>query len=162
MVPTTPPRKFLTQDFIGLQFTKMPMTWSPDVTLVNVKAKFRNVMKCHKIQSKFAKFLTCGVSISWDRSHLQEGISIYSWRSIICPNGLKRKRSPPTTPELLSNFKNLSLLGLELPVLSLVIAVFTSAMTNSRRSCLSTVSPTVLLPRITPKQAGKWKSPTMV
>ncbi|GJZ33977.1 reverse transcriptase domain-containing protein [Tanacetum coccineum] len=35
----------------------MPMTWSPDVTLVNVKEKFRNVMKCHKTPSKFAKSL---------------------------------------------------------------------------------------------------------
>ncbi|GJZ50557.1 reverse transcriptase domain-containing protein [Tanacetum coccineum] len=33
MVPITPPRKFLTQDFIGILFTEMPMTWSPDVTL---------------------------------------------------------------------------------------------------------------------------------
>ncbi|GKA94125.1 reverse transcriptase domain-containing protein [Tanacetum coccineum] len=28
-VPTTPPKRFLTQDFIGPRFTKMPMTWSP-------------------------------------------------------------------------------------------------------------------------------------
>ncbi|GJR08082.1 reverse transcriptase domain-containing protein [Tanacetum coccineum] len=53
MVPTTPPRRFLTQDFIGPLFTEMPMTWSPDVTLVNVKENFRNVMKCHKIPSNF-------------------------------------------------------------------------------------------------------------
>ncbi|GJZ76562.1 reverse transcriptase domain-containing protein [Tanacetum coccineum] len=31
-VPTTPPKRFLTQDFIGPQFTKMPMTWSPSDT----------------------------------------------------------------------------------------------------------------------------------
>ncbi|GKE61739.1 reverse transcriptase domain-containing protein, partial [Tanacetum coccineum] len=78
----------------------MPMTWSPDVTLINVKEKFRNVMKCLKIPSKFAKSLTCGASISWGRSRLHEGTSIYSWRSITCQNRLKRKRSPPTTPEL--------------------------------------------------------------
>ncbi|GJR46123.1 reverse transcriptase domain-containing protein [Tanacetum coccineum] len=63
-VPTTLPKKFLTQDFIGPQFIEMPMTWSPDVTLVNVKEKFRNMMKCLKIPSKFAKSLTCGASIS--------------------------------------------------------------------------------------------------
>ncbi|GJV97053.1 reverse transcriptase domain-containing protein [Tanacetum coccineum] len=55
---TTPPKRFLTQDFIGLRFTEMPMTWSPDVTLVSVKEKFCNVMKCLKIPSKFAKSLT--------------------------------------------------------------------------------------------------------
>ncbi|GKE71854.1 reverse transcriptase domain-containing protein, partial [Tanacetum coccineum] len=107
MVPTTPPKKFLTQDFIGLQFTEMPITWSPIVTLVNVKEKFHNVMKCLKIPSKFAKSLTCGASISWGRSRLHEGTSIYSWLSTICQNGLKQKRSPPTTPELFANFLNL-------------------------------------------------------
>ncbi|GJU15733.1 reverse transcriptase domain-containing protein [Tanacetum coccineum] len=59
-MPTTPPKKFLTQDFIGPQFTKMPMTWSHDVTLVSVKEKFCSVMKYLKIPSKFAKSLTCG------------------------------------------------------------------------------------------------------
>ncbi|GJY33154.1 hypothetical protein Tco_0417623 [Tanacetum coccineum] len=107
-VPTTPPKKFLTQDFIGPRFTKMPMTWSPDVTLVSVKEKFRNVMKCLKIPSKFAKSLTCGASISWGRSRLHEGTNTYSWRSTTCQNGLKQKRSPPTTPELFANFLNLS------------------------------------------------------
>ncbi|GJT18818.1 reverse transcriptase domain-containing protein [Tanacetum coccineum] len=89
----------------------MPMTWSPDVTLVNVKEKFHNVMKCLKIPSKFAKSLTCGASISWGRSRLHEGTNTYSWRSTTCQNGLKQKRSPPTTPELFANFLNLSLLG---------------------------------------------------
>ncbi|GKF95262.1 reverse transcriptase domain-containing protein, partial [Tanacetum coccineum] len=81
----------------------MPMTWSPDVTLVNVKENFFNVMKCHKIPSKFAKSLTCGVSISWGHSRLHEGTNIYSWPSITCRNGLKRKRSPLTMPELFAN-----------------------------------------------------------
>nr|GEX39718.1 reverse transcriptase domain-containing protein [Tanacetum cinerariifolium] len=35
--------------------------------------KFRNVMKCLKIPSKFARFSTYGVSISWGRSRLHEG-----------------------------------------------------------------------------------------
>ncbi|GKC18225.1 hypothetical protein Tco_1015007, partial [Tanacetum coccineum] len=71
-VPTTPPKRFLTQDFIGPRFIKMPMTWSPDVTLVSFKEKFRNVMKCLKIPSKFVKSLTCGASISWGHSRLHE------------------------------------------------------------------------------------------
>ncbi|GJW51558.1 reverse transcriptase domain-containing protein [Tanacetum coccineum] len=107
-VPTTPPKRFLTQDFIGPQFTKMPMTWSPDVTLVSVKEKFRNVMKCLQILSKFAKSLTCGASISWGHSRLHEGTNIYSWLSTTCQNGLKRKRSPPTMPELFANFLTLT------------------------------------------------------
>nr|GEU55137.1 reverse transcriptase domain-containing protein [Tanacetum cinerariifolium] len=69
-----------------------------------------------------------------------EGINIYSWPSITCRNGLKRKRSSPTMLELFANSLNLSLLGLEFPVPSLVITVRTSAMTSLKRSCLSTVS----------------------
>nr|GEZ34075.1 reverse transcriptase domain-containing protein [Tanacetum cinerariifolium] len=53
-----------------------------------------------KIPSKFARFLTFGASISWGRSRLHEGTSIYSWPSITCRNGLKRNRSPSMTPEL--------------------------------------------------------------
>ncbi|GJV54972.1 reverse transcriptase domain-containing protein [Tanacetum coccineum] len=75
----------------------------------------------------------CGASISWGRSRLHKGTSIYSWRTITCQNGLKRKRSPPMTPELFANSYNLSSLGLELPALSLVIVVRTSAMTNLLR-----------------------------
>ncbi|GKB52392.1 reverse transcriptase domain-containing protein [Tanacetum coccineum] len=76
----------------------MSMTWSPVVTLVSVK-----------VPSKFVKSLTCGASISWGRSRLHEGTNTYSWRSTTCQNRLKRKRSPPTTPELFANFLNLSL-----------------------------------------------------
>ncbi|GJZ66599.1 reverse transcriptase domain-containing protein [Tanacetum coccineum] len=61
MVPTTPPKKFLTQDSFGLPFTVMPMTWSHAVTLVNVREKSRHVMKCLKMLFKFARSLTCGV-----------------------------------------------------------------------------------------------------
>nr|GEW46175.1 reverse transcriptase domain-containing protein [Tanacetum cinerariifolium] len=66
--------------FIGLLFTKMPMTWSHSVTLVNVKAKYRNVMKCLKMQFKFARFLTFGASTSWDHSRLLKEINTYSDR----------------------------------------------------------------------------------
>ncbi|GJV56226.1 reverse transcriptase domain-containing protein [Tanacetum coccineum] len=48
MVPITPLRKSLFPDFIGRLFTEMTMTWSPDVTLVNVKEKSHKGMKCHK------------------------------------------------------------------------------------------------------------------
>nr|GEY16448.1 reverse transcriptase domain-containing protein [Tanacetum cinerariifolium] len=70
------------------------------LTTPSKREKFRNVMKCLKLPSKFAKFLTFRASISWGHSHLHEGTSIYSWPSITCRNRLKRKRSPPTTPEL--------------------------------------------------------------
>ncbi|GJZ54568.1 reverse transcriptase domain-containing protein [Tanacetum coccineum] len=50
----------------------------------------------------------CEIFDMWGRSRLQEGTNIYSWPSITCQNGLKQKRSPPTTPELFANFSNLS------------------------------------------------------
>nr|GEX71282.1 retrovirus-related Pol polyprotein [Tanacetum cinerariifolium] len=64
------------------------------------RERFRNEMKFLKFPSKFVRFLTFGASISWGCSRLHEGASIYSWPSITCRNGLKQKRSPPTTPEL--------------------------------------------------------------
>nr|GEV28664.1 reverse transcriptase domain-containing protein [Tanacetum cinerariifolium] len=102
--PNYTAKKFLTQVSIGPQSIVMPMTWSNLVTLVNVREKYCNEMKCLKIPSKFARSLTYGASISWGHSRLHEGTS------------------------------------LELPVLLLVIAVRTFAMTNSQRSCLSTVT----------------------
>ncbi|GKD46062.1 reverse transcriptase domain-containing protein [Tanacetum coccineum] len=53
MARTTPPKRCLTPVSIGPQFIVMPMTWSNPVTLVNVMAKFHNVMKCHKMPSKY-------------------------------------------------------------------------------------------------------------
>nr|GEY28119.1 hypothetical protein [Tanacetum cinerariifolium] len=133
---TTPLKRCLTLDSIGPQSTKMPMTWSSLVMLVNVKERFRNEMKCLKIPSKFAKFLTFEASISWGRSRLHEGTNTYSRPSITY--------------------------HLEIPVPSSVIAIRTSAMTRLQRSCLSTVSLTVMLPRITLKQVGRWKYQTVV
>ncbi|GKB05720.1 reverse transcriptase domain-containing protein [Tanacetum coccineum] len=46
MVRTTPLTKSSILVSFGRLFTKMPMIWSHDVTLVNVKAKSCNVMKC--------------------------------------------------------------------------------------------------------------------
>ncbi|GJW98450.1 reverse transcriptase domain-containing protein [Tanacetum coccineum] len=93
-------KKSLIRDFIGLLFIEMPVTWSHGVTLVNVQAKSLNVMKCLKIQFKCARSLTCGASISWDRSFLHEGTSRFSWPLTTCQNGLKQKRSPLMMPEL--------------------------------------------------------------
>nr|GEV21671.1 reverse transcriptase domain-containing protein [Tanacetum cinerariifolium] len=98
--------------------------------------RFRKELKCHKIPSKFVKFLTFGASTSWGRSRLHEGTNTYSWLSNTCRNRLKRKRSLPMTPGLFVNSLNLSLPDLELSVPSSVIAVRTSAMTSSQRSCL--------------------------
>nr|GEU52303.1 retrovirus-related Pol polyprotein from transposon 17.6 [Tanacetum cinerariifolium] len=91
MARTTPPKKFLTPVSIGPQSIMMPMTWSNLVTLVNFRERSCNVMKCLKLPSKFERSLTYGASISWARSRLYEGTSIYSWPSITCRNGLKRK-----------------------------------------------------------------------
>nr|GEV10919.1 reverse transcriptase domain-containing protein [Tanacetum cinerariifolium] len=55
MARTTPPRRCLTLDSIGPLSTVMPTTWSNLVTLVNVKERFRNKMKCLKIPSKKVK-----------------------------------------------------------------------------------------------------------
>ncbi|GKD72370.1 hypothetical protein Tco_1330652 [Tanacetum coccineum] len=100
MVPTTPLRKSLIQDFIGRLFTEMPITWSHGVTLVNVKAKSRKKMKCPKMQFKYARSLMCGASILWARSRILEGTSTFSWPLTTCLNGLKQKLSPLTMPEL--------------------------------------------------------------
>ncbi|GJX50315.1 reverse transcriptase domain-containing protein [Tanacetum coccineum] len=108
MVPTTPLKKSLIPVSIGLLFTKMPMTWSHGVTLVNVKAKSRNVMKCLKMQFKFARSLTYGASILWDRSRFLEETSTFSWPSTTCPNGLKQKRSLLMMPYYSSSFYRVS------------------------------------------------------
>ncbi|GJR79186.1 reverse transcriptase domain-containing protein [Tanacetum coccineum] len=65
MVPITQQEKSSIQDSIGPPSTRMPMTLSPVVTFVNVKEKLRNVMRCHKTPSKFAKSLTSGALILW-------------------------------------------------------------------------------------------------
>nr|GEY57858.1 reverse transcriptase domain-containing protein [Tanacetum cinerariifolium] len=103
MARTTPPKRCLTLVSTGPQSIMMSMTWSNLVTLVNVREKFPNGMKCLKMPSKFARFSMYGASISWGHSRLHEGSSIYPWLLITYQNGLKRKRSPTTTPELFAN-----------------------------------------------------------
>ncbi|GJT28853.1 reverse transcriptase domain-containing protein [Tanacetum coccineum] len=62
-VQITPLKRSSIQVSISPRSTRMPTTLSPDVTFVNDKAKFRNVMRCLKTLSKFAKSLTCGALI---------------------------------------------------------------------------------------------------
>ncbi|GJZ78034.1 hypothetical protein Tco_0642706 [Tanacetum coccineum] len=108
-VPTTLPRKFLTQDFIGQLFTVMPMTWSPDVTLVQTQEKFRIVMKMPQNSIQVAKSFDVGADDFWGRSpSFHEREQIYTRAVDYLSKGLKRKRSPPMTPELFANFLNLS------------------------------------------------------
>ncbi|GKD63791.1 reverse transcriptase domain-containing protein [Tanacetum coccineum] len=52
---TTPPKRYLTPVSIGPQFI---VTWLNLVTLVNVTGKSRRKIKCPKMPSKFARFLT--------------------------------------------------------------------------------------------------------
>ncbi|GJV90457.1 hypothetical protein Tco_1538270 [Tanacetum coccineum] len=63
-------------------------------------------------------------------SRLHEGTNIYSWRSTTSQNGLKRKRSLQTMPELFANFLNLSSPDSMPLVLSSVIAEPIFAMTS--------------------------------
>ncbi|GKC81319.1 reverse transcriptase domain-containing protein [Tanacetum coccineum] len=72
-------KKVFDSGFIGLLFIEMPMTWSHGVTLVNVKAKSHNMMRCLKMQFKFARSLTYGASTLWVGSRLHEGTSTFSW-----------------------------------------------------------------------------------
>ncbi|GJS73637.1 reverse transcriptase domain-containing protein [Tanacetum coccineum] len=152
-VPITPLKRSSIQVSIGPRSTRMPTTLSPDVTYVNVKAKFHNVMRCHKTLSKFAKSLTCGALILWGHSRLQEGTNIYSWPSITCRNGLKQKRSPPMTPELFANFLNLSSPD-SVPSCNISDAEPIFAMTNLQRSCLNMESLIVSPPRYHPPQTS--------
>nr|GEU32816.1 reverse transcriptase domain-containing protein [Tanacetum cinerariifolium] len=82
MAQTTPLKRCLTLVAIGPQSIVIPMTWSNLVTLVNVSEKCHNVMKCLKMPSKFARFLTYGALISWGRSRLHEGINYWASGSL--------------------------------------------------------------------------------
>ncbi|GJU54678.1 reverse transcriptase domain-containing protein [Tanacetum coccineum] len=75
---------------------------------ITKKAKSHNVMRCLKMQFKFARSLTYGASNLWARSRLHEGTSTFSWPLTTCKNVLKRKRSPLMMPELFVGPQNLS------------------------------------------------------
>nr|GEU44265.1 reverse transcriptase domain-containing protein [Tanacetum cinerariifolium] len=74
-------KKSLIPVFIGPLFIEMPMTWSHGGTLVNVMVKSWNVMKCLKMQFKFARLSTFEASISWDHSRLLKEINTFSFRT---------------------------------------------------------------------------------
>nr|GFB69745.1 reverse transcriptase domain-containing protein [Tanacetum cinerariifolium] len=100
MVLISLPKRSLIPDSFGPPFTRMPTSLSKTITRANDKENFHNVMRCLKTQSKFVKYLKFRALTLWARSHIHEGTNIFSWPSIICRNGLKRKRSPPMTPEV--------------------------------------------------------------
>nr|GEX60029.1 reverse transcriptase domain-containing protein [Tanacetum cinerariifolium] len=95
-----------TKYFQPMHYTRKTMTdaqahyTTTKKELLAVMEKSRNVMKCLKMPSKFARSSMYGASISWGHSCLYEGTSKYSWQSTTCLNGLTRKRSPSTMPEL--------------------------------------------------------------
>nr|GFA74743.1 reverse transcriptase domain-containing protein [Tanacetum cinerariifolium] len=70
------------------------------------KISQRDEMPQNSIQ--IMKSLTFRALILWARSRLYEGTNTFSWPSIICPNGLKRKCSTQMTPESFASFSNLS------------------------------------------------------
>nr|GEY04120.1 DNA-directed DNA polymerase [Tanacetum cinerariifolium] len=143
MVPTTPLKKSLIPVYTGLLFTDMPMTWSPDMTLVNVKAKFRNVMKCLKMQFKFARSLTYGASISWACSHLLEGKNTFSY----LPKWVEAKALSTNDARVVVKFLKSLFARFGTPR-AIISAVLIFAMTNSQRSCLNIELLTVFLPHI--------------
>nr|GEU65665.1 reverse transcriptase domain-containing protein [Tanacetum cinerariifolium]GEX62349.1 reverse transcriptase domain-containing protein [Tanacetum cinerariifolium] len=73
MVPILPLRKYLMPFSFGPLFTGMPMTWSHGVTLINVKAKFRNALPTNDarvvVKSLFARFGTPRTIISDRGTH---------------------------------------------------------------------------------------------
>nr|GFA46611.1 reverse transcriptase domain-containing protein [Tanacetum cinerariifolium] len=101
-------KKILMPVSSGPPSTKMPTSLLKIVTRASDKGKFYIRMRCLRIQSKLVKSLTFGALILWARSRFHEGTNIFLWLSITCQNGLKQKRSPPTTPVLFANSLNLS------------------------------------------------------
>ncbi|GJR43743.1 reverse transcriptase domain-containing protein [Tanacetum coccineum] len=91
-VLTTQQEKSSIPDSFGPQSTKMPMSWLKTATHASVKEKFHNVMRCHKIPSKFVKSLTSGALTLWGHSHHPKATNTSSWPLIIYQNGLKQKQ----------------------------------------------------------------------
>nr|GEY91827.1 reverse transcriptase domain-containing protein [Tanacetum cinerariifolium] len=65
------------------------------------QGKISQRTKRPKILSRIVRYLMCGALTLWGRSRLHEGTSIYSWPSIMFPNGLKPKPYPQMTPKIL-------------------------------------------------------------
>ncbi|GJU90711.1 hypothetical protein Tco_1303134 [Tanacetum coccineum] len=95
-----------------------------------------------------------GALTSWGRSRLQEETNIYSWPSITCQNGLRRKRSPPTTPELFENSLNLSLPDSDAPRAIIMIANLFCRWTSLQRSRPLNTSHSTSLHRYHPQTRG--------
>nr|GEV42496.1 reverse transcriptase domain-containing protein [Tanacetum cinerariifolium] len=108
MVLISLPKRSLMPVSSGPPFTRMSTSLSKTVNRANDKEKFHNMMRCLKTPSKFVKSLTFRALILWAHSRLHEGTNIFSWPSIICRNGLKRKHSPPMMPVLFANSLSLS------------------------------------------------------
>nr|GEV01815.1 hypothetical protein [Tanacetum cinerariifolium] len=68
------------------------------------REKFRKEMKCLKIPSNFVRFLTFGASISWGRSRLHKGTSIYSWPSIYLSKWVEAKALPTNDARVVCKF----------------------------------------------------------
>ncbi|GJW08070.1 hypothetical protein Tco_1570493 [Tanacetum coccineum] len=103
MVQTSQLKRSLIPVSSSPPFIRMPTSLSKTMTRASDKEKLHRGMRCLKTPSKFVKSLTFGALTLWARSHLREGISIFSWQSTTCRNGLKRKRSPPMMPESFAN-----------------------------------------------------------
>ncbi|GJR11613.1 hypothetical protein Tco_0794265 [Tanacetum coccineum] len=88
-VLTTQQEKSSIPDSFGPQSTKMPMSWLKTATHASVKEKFHNVMRCHKIPSKFVKSLTSGALTLWGHSHHPKATNTsFSGPLIIYQNGM--------------------------------------------------------------------------
>nr|GEX48526.1 reverse transcriptase domain-containing protein [Tanacetum cinerariifolium] len=129
MAQTTPPKRCLTPVSIGPQSTVMPTTWSNLVTLVNG-----------------INFMGPFPSLRGNKYILVAVDYFSKW--------VEAKALPTNNARVVCKFLKSLFPRFGTPVPSLVIAVRTSAMTSLQKSCLSTGSLIVLLPRITLKQVA--------
>nr|GFA95683.1 reverse transcriptase domain-containing protein [Tanacetum cinerariifolium] len=147
MARTTPPKKGI--DFMG----SFPSSRGNKYILVTVdylskwveeKALPTNDTRvvCKFLKSLFARFRTPRAIISDRDTHFCND----QFAKVMLKYGVTHRLATAYHPQTS---------GFGTPVPSSVIAIRTFAMTSLQRSCLSTVSLTVLLPRITPKQVGR-------
>ncbi|GKE03222.1 reverse transcriptase domain-containing protein [Tanacetum coccineum] len=85
-------------------FKNKPMTSSWLATMVlSVDITVPTILLRKSLMPDFIGQLFTEMPMTWshgDSSRLHKGTSIYSWSLIICQNGLKQRRSPPMTSEL--------------------------------------------------------------
>ncbi|GJV72527.1 reverse transcriptase domain-containing protein [Tanacetum coccineum] len=102
-------KKLLTSSQLAIVDPQLAIVDPPDVTLVSVKEKFRNVMKCLKIPSKFAKSLTgCWACDYIGTFPSSRGNNTYSLAVDYLLNGFEAKARPTNDAELFANFLNIS------------------------------------------------------